>query len=31
MKFALLTTAVAFFGAATAAPFLRKEPSIVQR
>jgi len=30
MKFALLTTAVAFFGAAAAAP-LRKEPSIVQR
>jgi len=31
MKFALLTAAVAFFGAAVAAPLLHKEPSVVQR
>jgi len=31
MKFAVLTTALAFFGAATAAPLARKEASILQR
>jgi len=31
MKFAILTTAVVFFGAATAAPLARREASIVQR